>query len=115
MNLVDLLGSFINMQIFGTSLILIGIGNMMVKHFGCNRKKIPQLFVLISVPLTLLYNLCSNPEVHIVVTVMDSVFQSVFSCTLAMGFYDLGKSLWKSIKYQFKKSNPASRKQEEDM
>lgn len=115
MNFADLLSSFINMEIFGMALILIAIGNIMVKHFGCNRKKVPQLFIVIALPLTTMYNLCSNPDIHIVVTLMDSLYQSVFSCTLAMGLYDLGKSLWKSLKYQIKKANPINKKQEENM
>ena len=112
MNFADLLSSFVNMQILGMALILIAIGNILVNHFGCNRKKVPQLFIVISVPLTLLYNLSANPTTHIVVTLMDSVYQSVFSCTLAMGLYDLGKSLWKSFKFQFRRANPTSNKEE---
>lgn len=115
MNFADLLSGFINMEIFGMALILIAMGNIMVKHFGCNRKKVPQFFIVVALPLNTLYNLCSNPDMHIFVTVMDSLYQSIFSVVIAMGLYDLGKSLWQSFKYQIKRANPINRKQEENL
>lgn len=115
MNFADLLSGFVNEQVFGLAIILIGIGTVFTKYFGVNRKKVPQLFVVMALPISIIYHITLNPDQHVYVSIMNGIYQALFSVVISMGFYDLGKSLWKSLKYQVRKMNPTSKKQEENM
>lgn len=114
MNFVDLLGTFVNEQVLGLAIILIGLGLMMTKCFGLNKKKVPLMFVAIAIPLSILYHIFLSPELHVVVRVLNGTYQGAFSIVFAMGFYDLGKSLWTSIKYRVRNDNPTSKKTDPD-
>lgn len=115
MNFADLLSGFVNENVMGLAIILIGIGKIFTSYFGVDKKKVPQLFVITAVPISIIYHISLNPDQHVFVSVMNGIYQALFSVVLSMGFYDLGKSLWKSLKYQIKKANPTSKKQEENM
>lgn len=115
MNFADLLSGFINENVMGLAIILIGIGFIFTSYFKIDKKKVPQLFVIVAVPISVIYHITLNPEQHLYVSTMNGIYQALFSVVLSMGFYDLGKSLWKSLKYQIKKMNPTSKKQEESM
>lgn len=115
MNIADLISGFVNEQILGVALMLVALGYVFTRYFGIDKKRIPLLFAVVSLPIAVAYHLFLNPELHIFVNVINGLCQGTFSVSFAMGFYDLGKSLWKSFKYQIKKANPISKKQEENM
>lgn len=115
MNIADLISGFVNEQILGIALMLVAIGHVFTRYFGIDKKQIPLLFVVIALPISIAYHLCLNPELHIFVNLVNGLCQGVFSIAFSFGFYDLGKNLWKAFKYQLKKANPISKKQEENM
>lgn len=115
MNIADLISGFVNEQILGIALMLVAMGHIFTRYFNVDKKKIPLLFVITALPTAIVYHVCLNPELHIFVNVINGLCQGTFSIAFAMGFYDIGKSLWKSLKYQIKKANPTSKKQENTM
>lgn len=112
MNFADLLSGFINEQILGLAFILIGIGFLMTKYFKVDKKKTPVLFLVIAMPISIFYHLFLNPELHLYVNIMNGIYQAMFSIVFSMGFYDLGKGLWQSLKYRIKKDNPRNKKED---
>lgn len=115
MNVADLISGFVNEQILGIALMLVAMGHVFTRYFGVDKKKIPLLFVVIALPTSIAYHICLNSDLHIYVNVINGLCQGAFSIAFSFGFYDLGKSLWKSLRYQIKKANPISKKQEENM
>ena len=115
MNIADLISGFVNEQILGIALMLVAMGHLFTRCFKVKKKNIPLVFTFIALPTAIAYQLCLNPELHVYVNVINGLCQGTFSISFAMGFYDLGKSLWKALKYQIKKANPTSKKQEDNM
>lgn len=112
MNFVDLLSSFINEQILGLAIILIGLGFLMTSYFKLDKKQTPVLFLVIALPISIMYHIFLTPENHLYINIMNGIYQAMFSIVMAMGFYDLGKGLWQSIKYRIKRDNPRNKKED---
>ncbi|MEG3006934.1 MAG: hypothetical protein RR806_05625 [Oscillospiraceae bacterium] len=105
MNITNLLSGFINEQVFGLALLLLIIGLFFANVLKIKKKQMPIIFVIIAIPISIMYHIFLSPELHIIVRVLNGLYQSFFSIFLAMGIYDLGKYIIVSIKNRFKSDN----------
>lgn len=105
MSFLDALSGFVNEQVFGLSILIIALGFVLSKYAKVDKKKLPILFVLIAVPISVIYHVTLANTENMFNRVMDGVYQSMFSICIAMGFYDIGKPLIKAIKNRFKEAN----------
>ena len=114
MDFISILEGFINEQVFGLAILILGLGVILSKYAKVDKKKMPIIFVLIAMPISVLYNILLSPELQVFVSAMNGVYQSMFSICISMGLYDIAKPLIRAIKGMFKKSIPEEYVDEED-
>lgn len=105
MGFVDMLSGFVNEQVLGLSILIIGLGFVLSKYAKVDKKKLPIVFVLIAVPISVIYHVTLANTENIYNRVMDGIYQSMFSICIAMGLYDIGKPLIRAIRDRFKADN----------
>ena len=105
MGFVDMLSGFVNEQVLGLSILIIGLGFVLSKYAKVDKKKLPIIFVLIAVPISIVYHITLASTESIFNRVMDGIYQSMFSICIAMGLYDIGKPLVRAIKNRFRTDN----------
>ena len=105
MDIVGILSGFANKQVFGLAIFLLGLGFVLSKWAKIDKKKTPWLFVLIAVPISVIYNTTLSVGTPLFVSVMDGIYDATFSCLIAMGVYDLGKPIATAILKRFAKAN----------
>lgn len=105
MGFVEMLSGFVSEQVLGLSILIIGLGFVLSKYAKVDKKKIPIVFVLIAVPISVVYSITLASTESMFNRVMDGIYQSMFSICIAMGLYDIGKPLIRAIKNRFRLDN----------
>lgn len=105
MDLIGMLNTFIDRQVFELAFFMIGLGFVLSKWARIDKKKIPWLFLIILIPTSTIYSIELNSTMPLFINIVDGVCNAFMSCFIAMGIYDIGKPIGKALLKRFAKAN----------
>lgn len=105
MDLIGMLNTFIDKQVFELAFLMIGLGFILSKWAKIDKKKIPWLFILILLPLSITYRIELNETTSLYINIVDGTCKAFESCFIAMGIYDIGKPIGKALLKRFARAN----------